>query len=114
MVNALDLGVAHTLECLHEGRSGLRTFDFEDANLPTWIGRIDGLEEEPVEGQLQAFDCRNNHLAQLTLMQDDFVTAVKAARERYGPWRISVFVGTSTAGIRQTECSYRVMLPPGR
>src|SRR5262249_45264041 len=52
-------------------------------------------------------DCRNNRLAQLGLRQDGFERAVAGARERYGPHRIAVLIGTSTSGIHETELSYR-------
>jgi len=107
MVNALGRGIDETLTALQEGRSGLRPCDFEDADLATWIGRVEGLEDKPIGGDLCAFDCRNNRLARLTLEQDDFAAAVKAARQRYGAHRIGIFVGTSTAGILETERAYR-------
>ena len=57
--------------------------------------------------RLAAFDCRNNRLAQLGLEQDGFAASVRAAVEKYGPTRVGVFIGTSTAGILQTELAYR-------
>ena len=53
------------------------------------------------------FDCRNNRLAELALRQDGFWTRCAAAAARWGPRRIGVFIGTSTAGILQTELAYR-------
>jgi 3-oxoacyl-[acyl-carrier-protein] synthase-1 len=41
------------------------------------------------------------------LVQDDFLDAVQAAVRRHGEARIGVFIGTSTAGILQTELAYR-------
>ncbi len=58
-------------------------------------------------GQLSEFECRNNRLALLGLIQDDFAEAVRAAIEKYGATRIGVFLGTSTSGILQTELAYR-------
>jgi 3-oxoacyl-[acyl-carrier-protein] synthase-1 len=56
---------------------------------------------------LSDFDCRNNRLALLGLMQDGFTEAVHAAIAKYGAQRIGVFIGTSTSGILQTELAYR-------
>ena len=56
---------------------------------------------------LADFDCRNNRLALLGWMQDGFAEAVGAAIAQYGAQRIGVFLGTSTAGILQTELAYR-------
>jgi 3-oxoacyl-[acyl-carrier-protein] synthase-1 len=107
VTNALGRGVAASLTALRNGESGLRSCDFEDADLPTWIGRVAGLEDEPLMGEFAAFDCRNNRLARLTLEQDGFATTVRQARDRYGADRIGVFLGTSTSGIGATEQAYR-------
>jgi 3-oxoacyl-[acyl-carrier-protein] synthase-1 len=118
-VNSLGLGCEATFAALRECRSGLRPNDFETASLDTWIGRVDGLENEPVTGRLAEFDCRNNRLAQLGLRQDGFEEAVARVRERYGPHRVAVLIGTSTSGIHETELAYRRRdpatgaLPPG-
>ena len=41
------------------------------------------------------------------MREDGFDQSVMAAREKYGPARIGVFVGTSTSGIFETELAYR-------
>jgi 3-oxoacyl-[acyl-carrier-protein] synthase I len=60
---------------------------------------------------LQRFDCRNNRLAQLGLMQDGFEAAVQSAVERLGARRVGIFLGTSTSGILTTEIAYRHLDP---
>mgnify|MGYP003587219480 CR=1 FL=1 len=107
VTNALGWGVAASLTALQDRATGLRRCDFEDADLNTWIGRIAGLEDQPLTGELAAFDCRNNRLAWLALAQDGFQAAVNRAIARYGSDRIGVFVGSSTSGIRATEIAYR-------
>ncbi|MDN5869324.1 MAG: beta-ketoacyl-[acyl-carrier-protein] synthase family protein [Nitrococcus sp.] len=107
IVNALGRGMGASLHALREGISGLRRCDLQDVELATCIGRVDGLEHEPIAGELAAFDCRNNRLAQAALLQDGFQDAVAAARLRFGERRIGVFVGTSTSGILETERAYR-------
>lgn len=107
VTNALGRGLEASLAALRGRESGLRRCDFEDAALDTWIGRVAGLEEAPLEGGFAAFDCRNNRLARLGLEQDGFSAAVATARARYGADRIGVFIGTSTSGIAATEAAYR-------
>jgi 3-oxoacyl-[acyl-carrier-protein] synthase I len=107
LVNALGRGTAACLDALEQARGGLRRCDFEDAHLDTWIGRVDGLEDEPLPAALAGFDCRNNRLAQLGLRQDAFVERVAQARHRYGAARIGVFIGTSTSGVLEVELAYR-------
>ncbi|MBA2409032.1 MAG: beta-ketoacyl synthase chain length factor [Gammaproteobacteria bacterium] len=113
LVNALGRGVDGTVTRLLDGVSGLRPCDFEHADLPTWIGRIDGLEDEPVDRDFTAYDCRNNRLARVALLQDRFATAIAVARARVGANRVGVFVGTSTAGILETEHAYRGFVETG-
>ena len=99
------------LEPLHDamlaGRSGLKPCAFETVELETWIGEVDGCDDEELPARLNTFDCRNNRLAQIGLTQDGFAEAVRVAAERYGRQRIGIFLGTSTAGILQTELAYR-------
>lgn len=114
LTSALGRGRAATLASLRSETSGLRACDFADARLDTWIGRVDGLENEVIEGALAAYDCRNNRLARLGLRQDGFAEAVAAARARHGAERVGVFLGTSTSGIRETERAYAERDPAGR
>ena len=107
IVNCLGAGARAVFDALCEKRSGLAPCDFEDAKLPTWIGRVAQLESAGVRSDLAAWDCRNNRLAQLGLELDGFAGSVAAARSRYGAARIGVFVGTSTSGILETELAYR-------
>lgn len=107
LTSTLGRGVAPALAALRAGRGGLRPCDFEDVTLETWIGRVDGLEDAPLNGAFTAYDCRNNRLAALGLEQDGFAPAVAGARERHGAERVGVFIGTSTSGVLQAELAYR-------
>jgi 3-oxoacyl-[acyl-carrier-protein] synthase-1 len=111
LVNALGRGTRACFDALQEACGGLRPCDFDDAQLDTWIGRVDGLEDAPVTAELASFDCRNNRLAQLGLLQDQFVHWVAEARARYGAARIGVFIGTSTSGVLEAELAYRHRAP---
>lgn len=105
--NPLGLGLPATWNALRTEGQGLRPNDFEDAEIKTWIGRVGGLEADPITGDLSDFDCRNNRLALLGLRQDGFEQAIASARSRYGPDRIGVLIGTTTSGILETELAYR-------
>ena len=105
-VNALGDGLSASLQALQEGRTGLSPCDFEEFVLDTWIGRVKGLESDPLTGSMQKFDCRNNRLARRGLESDAFKSAVDQAKANYGADRIGVFIGTSTSGILQTEHAY--------
>ncbi len=109
--NALGAGTSATLQALRDGRSGLRRCDFEDCDLDTFIGRVDGLEDVQLTGQFHCFDCRSNRLALLALQQDGFSEAVAATVDRYGARRIAVIIGTSTSGILEAEHAYKMQDP---
>jgi 3-oxoacyl-[acyl-carrier-protein] synthase-1 len=99
---------------LRESRGGLRPNDFGDFPLPTWIGRVPGVESVTLPGHLAAWDCRNNRLAWLALTSDGFFHRAVAARDRYGADRIALVMGTSTSSIGATEEAYRRLLPDGQ
>jgi 3-oxoacyl-[acyl-carrier-protein] synthase-1 len=103
----LGHGLAATLAALRAGRSGLQPCAFETVHLDTWIGEVAAVDDQKLPETLAKYDCRNNRLAALALETDGFAERVRAATTRYGKRRIGVFVGTSTAGILQTELAYR-------
>lgn len=104
--SAVGVGKEPLAEALAQSRSGLRANDFGDAPLPTWIGRVDGLEDIRLPEALASWDCRNNRLAWLGLHADGFLEAVAAARAKYGASRIALILGTSTSSIGETELAY--------
>lgn len=104
---ALGCGLAATRAALANGSSGLQPCRFESVDLPTWIGEVPGVDAQVLPPALAAYDCRNNRLTQMGLEADGFADRVRAAVDRYGPARVGVFLGTSTAGILQTELAYR-------
>ncbi len=106
LTNALGSGVDASLYALQTEQSGLRACDFQDVALSTWIGRVNGIEEQPLPATLSRFECRNNRLAHLALQLDGFSERVYAAVSRYGAERVGLFMGTSTSGIGATEAAY--------
>lgn len=108
------IGVPELASALRERRSGLRPNDFGESPLPTWIGRVPGVEGVALPGHLADWDCRNNRLAWLALTSDGFLETAVAARTRYGADRVALVMGTSTSSIGATEEAYRRLLPDGR
>jgi 3-oxoacyl-[acyl-carrier-protein] synthase-1 len=104
---ALGCGLAATRAGLANGQSGLQPCHFESVHLPTWIGEVAGVDAQILPPSLAAYDCRNNRLTQMGLEADGFAERVREAVGRYGRTRVGVFLGTSTAGILQTELAYR-------
>lgn len=113
LVTALGHGREATYAALREGRSGLARRGFETADIGSWLGVVDGLDELGWRDELAAYDCRNNRLAELALRSDGFGDAVRSAAARWGAARVAVLLGTSTSGILQTEVAYRHRGPDG-
>nr|WP_211162071.1 beta-ketoacyl-[acyl-carrier-protein] synthase family protein [Aromatoleum petrolei] len=109
--SCLGRGLEPLREAMLAGRSTLKPCDFETVSLPTWIGEVEGIDDQRLPASLARFDCRNNRLAQLGLLQDGFADTVREAMSRYGADRIGVFLGTSTSGILETELAYRRRAP---
>ncbi|PBS11849.1 beta-ketoacyl-[acyl-carrier-protein] synthase II [Lysobacteraceae bacterium NML93-0792] len=103
---ALGRGNAAQREALRARRSGLRRNDFGDTPLPTWIGRVDGLEEAALPAALARWECRNNRLAWLALQQDGVQAALDGLIARHGAERIALVIGTSTSSIGASEEAY--------
>ncbi|MCH2219113.1 MAG: beta-ketoacyl-[acyl-carrier-protein] synthase family protein [Dechloromonas sp.] len=103
----LGRGLDATRSALRAGRSGLAPCTFETVRLDTWLGEVADVDDEKLPAALAAYDCRNNRLTQMGLETDGFADRIREAMARYGKTRVGVFLGTSTAGILQTELAYR-------
>jgi 3-oxoacyl-[acyl-carrier-protein] synthase-1 len=113
MTSCLGHGLEATRAALRAGQSRLAPCAFETVELDTWTGEIPALDDTKLPARLSRYDCRNNRAAEAGLAQDGFTTAVADAARRYGANRVGVFLGTSTAGILQTELAYRRRQPSG-
>jgi 3-oxoacyl-[acyl-carrier-protein] synthase I len=107
LTTCLGAGRDINWEAIVQQRTGLQPCRFETADLPTFVGQVEGVELEALPPRLAEHLCRNNQLAQLALKQDGFCEAVENAIQSYGRDRIGVFLGTSTSGILSTEIAYR-------
>ena len=107
MTSSLGRGLAPARAALRSGATGLAPCRFETVTIDTFVGEIAGVDAQALPAHLARFDCRNNRAAELGLAQDGFTDAVEASAARHGRDRVAVFMGTSTAGILQTELAYR-------
>jgi 3-oxoacyl-[acyl-carrier-protein] synthase-1 len=105
--SCIGTGVGETLQSLRAQRSGLKRCQFETVELDTYVGEVAGVDAVELPGELSRFDCRNNRLAEFAVAQDGFMDDVENAAQRWGRSRVAVFMGTSTAGILETELAYR-------
>ncbi len=79
LTSALGRGIDATYSAIKHGKTGLRACDLESIQLETYLARVEGIEENPISGDLVNYDCRNNRLAQIALQQDNFIEAVDNA-----------------------------------
>ena len=105
--SAAGVGKAALFDALERQRSALRPNDFSHEPLATWTGRVASIEASALPPPLAHWECRNHRLAWLGLTADGFLGAALAARERYGPARVALVLGTSTSSIGATEEAYR-------
>jgi 3-oxoacyl-[acyl-carrier-protein] synthase I len=105
--SCIGRGIAEIRTSLLAQSSGLKPCAFETVNIDIYTGEVAGVDAQRLPSSMQSFDCRNNRLAELALQQDGFLEAVQACAARWGRRRVGVFLGTSTAGILQTELAYR-------
>jgi len=100
-------GLAAHLDMLRAAGTGLKPGGFAHCDLNTYIGAVAGADEALIDGELARFNCRNNRIALIAVQQDNFVEHAREAVARYGSKRVGVFIGTSTAGVLETELAYR-------
>lgn len=111
MVNPLGRDKAEVSANLFAGsRAGLVMRDDLLAERPVRVGPVTW-PLPAVPDRLRDFDCRNNRLAMSALEQIE--PEIAAARQRYGPDRIAVVMGTSTAGLADGEAALAARLADG-
>lgn len=112
--SSLGVGLDATLHGLRSGTSGLRPNEFGAPAFACYTGAVNAVQEVQLPPAWRRFNCRNNRLALLGLQQDGFIEAVRDAAGRCGASRVGVFLGTSTAGILETELAYQRRGPDGQ
>ncbi|MFY9328621.1 MAG: beta-ketoacyl-[acyl-carrier-protein] synthase family protein [Georgfuchsia sp.] len=103
----LGRGLAPLQMALAGMHSGLTPCAFETVRLDTWVGEVAGVDSVVLPEPLFDYNCRNNRLALLGLETDGFADVVRDVIAHYGKRRVGLFLGTSTAGILETELAYR-------
>ena len=104
---AAGVGLKPVREALRTRTTGLRRNTFTHSSLQTWIGRVPAIDEFKLGDIDSKWHSRNNILAAIGLDQDNFRSNVLQALSEFGSGRVSVVIGSSTAGIEQTERGYK-------
>ncbi|MDE2079771.1 MAG: beta-ketoacyl-ACP synthase [Burkholderiales bacterium] len=104
---AAGVGLPALARALREARSALTPNDWSRVPLPSWIGRVPGVEAVALPPALAGWDDRATRLAWLGLQADGFIEAVGRARARHGAARVGLVLGTSASTIGASERAYR-------
>ncbi|MEM8818011.1 MAG: beta-ketoacyl-ACP synthase [Pseudomonadota bacterium] len=107
IVSCLGHGRSPHIEALRSGRSGLAPADMPGLPFECFIGSVAGLDSLAFPKTLADCDNRASRLTLAALAADGFDRAVAGMRERWGPARCGVVIGTSTSGIEKLEQVYR-------
>jgi 3-oxoacyl-[acyl-carrier-protein] synthase-1 len=110
LVSALGIGKQAHWTAMQSNATGLTKRRFLSTDLttpPSYLGEVTSCEQTELPSQLQHYDCRNNRLAYLAMLSDDFIDNVSRAIRQYGPTQVGLVVGTSTSGIAATENALR-------
>jgi 3-oxoacyl-[acyl-carrier-protein] synthase-1 len=105
LTSALGIGNDAALASLQSGAGGLREVTLATGR-KTWLGRVDGAADRPIEGDLSPYDCRAHRILGHSLAQDGFAAAVRRATGQYGAQRIGCFIGTIASGLAHLESCY--------
>jgi 3-oxoacyl-[acyl-carrier-protein] synthase-1 len=97
--NGLGQTTAEVLESLFAGRHGLTPAQ-PWLGVSTWVGMVPG-ELPPLEPSLRGLESRQARLTQLVTLP--MLSAIERAKQRWGSGRIALILGTSTAGIAESE-----------
>ena len=111
LTSALGAGVDALRASLRAGRGGLVAEAWPDCHVPGVLGQVDLPDDVGVAADRLS---RNNRLIELALRQDGFRAAVARVRDRIGPERVGLVMGTSTSSIDRTEEAYRQLAPGDR
>ena len=104
IVSPIGSGRANVARALLEGsRNGLVARPDLAFGHDVYVGAVADVLP-PLPAALAAFECRNNRMMMLALSEIE--SELRDAIARFGPHRIAVILGTSTAGIAEGEAAY--------
>src|SRR5438045_8142483 len=101
--SCIGRGAGATLAALRERRTGLKRCAFETVTLEAFVGEVAGVDEAPLPPGLREYECRNNRLAQLGLVQDGAAEAARRSARRHGPAQAGGLLGRRNAATRRRE-----------
>ncbi len=104
VVTPIGAGREAVAQALFQGRSdGIKLRNDIVPGQALYLGAVENTLPQVPAG-LEHFDCRNNRMMMMALME--IAPSVERIKARYGAARIAVILGTSTSGIASSEQAY--------
>lgn len=97
--NGLGQTTAEVIDALFAGRHGLTPAE-SWLGVSTWVGLVPG-ELPALDARLRAYESRQARITSLVTLP--LLDAVERAKQRWGSGRVGLLIGTSTAGIAESE-----------
>lgn len=104
---AAGVGMQAIRQAIAEQKSGLKANNFPGCHLPTWIGRVDALDNYPWQLSNVQWKSRNNALIDLALQQGTLLSSLDSLKKNLGVEKIGVVMGSSTSSIDRSEETYK-------
>lgn len=101
------IGLRAVRDALTNQTTGLKPNDLPHSGLPTWIGKVAGLDDITWTEAEQQWQSRNNALIRLALGQGSIKQTIKRIQQQVESHRIGVIIGSSTSSIDRSEAAYR-------
>lgn len=97
--NGLGQTTAEVIDALFAGRHGLTPAE-SWLGVSTWVGLVPG-ELPALDARLRSYESRQARITSLVTLP--LLDAVERAKQRWGSGRVGLLIGTSTAGIAESE-----------
>lgn len=108
LVCAAGVGLPAVRTALAQQQTGLKPNDFPECTLETFIGRVRAVDDFIWPQADLDWQSRNNALVELALQQGTLLQSLARIRDKVGPARIGLVMGSSTSSIDRAEAAYRV------
>lgn len=106
---AAGIGMESIRQAIAKQKTGLKANNFPDCNLPTWIGRVEALDNYQWSLPDVQWKSRNNALIDLALKQGSISASISALKNQFSIERIGVVMGSSTSSIDRSEEAYNFL-----
>jgi 3-oxoacyl-[acyl-carrier-protein] synthase-1 len=106
---AVGPGLSSLRDAIQQQKTGLKPNNFPGCDLPTYIGRVDAIDDHQWQADEVEWKSRNNALIDIALRQGSFLQSLEKVKSRIDNKRIGLVMGSSTSSIDRSEEAYRFL-----